>query len=110
MVAMSKFDLFSCSRLLALLHSMGYFFHTGGAIGISPLQAGLYGLLASFLTMAVGHWIGQCFARISNANGDEKSRKSSLSNQGKLLLDPSFASGSLLGILSLMSLHEVLSS
>ena len=82
---------------------------TGGAIGISPLQAGLYGLLASFLTMATGHWIGQYFARISNTKAKGGGRTvldDSISSQSNILLDPSFASGSLLGILSLMSLHE----
>jgi hypothetical protein len=91
----------------------------GGAIGVSPMQAGLYGLLASFLTMALGHTIGQYCAKLSRANftsgensrtSDEKNLRSSLSSQCRLLLDPSFASGSLLGILSLMSLQDALSS
>lgn len=85
-------------------------FAAGGAIGISPLQAGLYGLLASFLTMALGHWIGYYVARLSNKSRDETTIRSSLSTQFCLLLDPSFASGSLLGILSFMQFHEALSS
>ena len=78
---------------------------TGGAIGISPLQAGLYGLMASFLTMAGGHWIGQYFYRISDTKSKSGERKPS--SQYTIFLDPSFASGSLLGILALMSLYEV---
>jgi len=81
----------------------------GGAIGVSPLQAGLYGLLASFLTMQIGHLIGQYFAKLSNGSLSSR-QKGSLSNQCNHLLDPSFASGSLLGILSLMSLQDVFSS
>ena len=92
----------------ALLFTMGFFI-IGGAIGVSPLQAGLYGLLASFLTMQIGHLIGQYFARLSNGSLSSR-QKCSLSNQRNLLLDPSFASGSLLGILSLMSLQDVFSS
>jgi len=84
----------------------------GGAIGVTPLQAGLYGLLASFLTMALGHFIGQYFARLSNASfrSRPKNKRTSSFYQCRLILDPSFASGSLLGILSLVSLQEVLSS
>lgn len=85
----------------------------GGAIGVSPLQAGLYGLLASFLTMALGHWIGLRFAGISKNNkisnlAGQKSRASSYFPECHLLLDPSFASGSLLGVLCLVSLQELL--
>ena len=86
------------------------FYVVGGAIGISPLQAGLYGLMTSFLTMALGHWIGHHIARLSSKNSDETTIRSSLSNRFRLMLDPSFASGSLLGVLSVMSLHEALSS
>jgi hypothetical protein len=92
----------------AFLFTVGFFIK-GGAIGVSPLQAGIYGLLASFLTMKIGHLIGQYFARLSNGSFGSKQR-GSLSNQCNLLLDPSFASGSLLGILSLMSLQDVFSS
>ena len=90
---------------------------TGGAIGVSPLLAGIYGLLASFLTMALGHFIGQYCARLSTASLitkqkiksiDEESLWSSISSRCHLIIDPSFASGSLLGILSLMSLYDVI--
>lgn len=92
----------------------------GGAIGVSPLQAGLYGLLASFLTMALGHWIGLYLARLSNKSStgsqqnyrasDFNNKRNSLFSQCHLLLDPSFASGALLGILCLISLQELLAA
>lgn len=79
----------------------------GGAIGVSPLHAGIFGLLASFLTMALGHSIGLYFARLSNSKN--KNSKTSVASRS-ILLDPSLASASLLGILCLVSLQELLSS
>jgi len=104
---------FACSNLSTLIVCLGISRYTGGAIGVSPLQAGLYGLLASFLTMALGHWIGLRFAGISKNNkisnlAGQKSRASSYFPECHLLLDPSFASGSLLGVLCLVSLQELL--
>ena len=69
------------------------------------------------ITMALGHFNGQYFAKLSSANLiakqkikaiDEKSLWSSISSRCHLIIDPSFASGSLLGILSLMSLYDVI--
>lgn len=83
----------------------------GGAIGVSPLQAGLYGLLASFLTMALGHRIGLHLVGLSNKNSIPtrgKRASNSVFSRCNLLMDPSFASGSLLGVLCLMSLRELL--
>jgi len=81
----------------------------GGAIGVSPLQAGIFGLLASFLTMALGHSIGLYFARLSNKNND-KNKNETPGASRSILLDPSLVSASLLGILCLVSLQELLSS
>ena len=92
-------------------------FAIGGAIGISPVQAGLYGLSASFLTMALGHLIGQYFARLSKASlgsrekketSDDMKKGSVFSDTCSFMLDPLLASGSLLGILALLSLQEVI--
>mmetsp|Transcript_25188 Transcript_25188/g.69459 ORF Transcript_25188/g.69459 Transcript_25188/m.69459 type:complete len:242 (-) Transcript_25188:138-863(-) len=82
----------------------------GGAIGVSPLEAGLYGLVASFLTMALGHRIGIRLAGLTNKNPIPTRGKSGLNSFFSLLnllMDPSFASGSLLGVLCLVSLHEL---
>mmetsp|Transcript_84175 Transcript_84175/g.170663 ORF Transcript_84175/g.170663 Transcript_84175/m.170663 type:complete len:232 (+) Transcript_84175:112-807(+) len=83
----------------------------GGAIGVSPLRAGLYGLIASFLTMALGHWIGRYVANFSRQkykSSDWENTHNSSFSLFRLLVDPSFAGGSLLGILSLMSLQELM--
>jgi len=77
----------------------------GGAIGVSPFQAGIYGLLASFITMALGHSIGLHLARLST---NQKSKTSVAFRS--ILIDPSFVSASLLGILCLVSLKELLLS
>jgi hypothetical protein len=88
---------------------------SGGAVGVSPLQAGIFGLMASFLTMALGHWIGlyaaatttNCF-KASRANKKHHSEIPCWWNwKYQLFLDPSFVSASLLGALCIMSLQEV---
>lgn len=89
----------------------------GGAIGVTPLQAGIFGLVASFVTMATGHRIGLHLATLSNKGSFSRQRQNSNDGEVKhdsffsqyhLLLDPSFASGNLLGILCLMSIQELL--
>jgi putative Mn2+ efflux pump MntP len=66
----------------------------GGAAGLAPLMSASYALFASFLTMAVGHWLG--------------------GHLGKTLLSgkttPSLVSACLLGILCLLTLNEAFST
>ena len=59
----------------------------GGAAGLSPVVTSSYALLASFLTMAVGHSIGHRLGKIH-------------------MVDPSLLSGCLLGALCLLTLQE----
>lgn len=59
----------------------------GGAVGLSPLVSASYALLASFLTMAVGHRIGHRLGKSQMVN-------------------PSLVSCCLLGALCLLTLRE----
>lgn len=58
-----------------------------GAAGLSPGVSGMYALLASFGTMAMGHWIGRRLGHVTNVN-------------------PSLVSGCLLGVLCLLTLLD----
>jgi putative Mn2+ efflux pump MntP len=59
----------------------------GGAAGLSPMVTAIYALVASFVTMAVGHWIGQRLGSMTR-------------------MDPSLISACLLTVLCLLTLHE----
>jgi len=62
----------------------------GGAVGITPSQSFVYGWIVSFVTMAVGYWIGSYY-------------------QQQLAVDPSLISALLFGILSIFALLDTLS-
>jgi putative Mn2+ efflux pump MntP len=94
----------------------------GGAVGVTPLEAGVYGFCASFVTMSVGEEIGQLWSTTATASRNRGRRvehqqtrqrtnnifiPNSRFQSLQVLLDPSFVSASLLGFLCLMSLHEV---
>ncbi len=81
----------------------------GGAVGVVPWQATSYALMASFLTMTMGYAIGQYVAQTTAAATTDKTLKfNHYNNQRRfyMFLDPAFVSGSLFGVLCLMSLHE----
>jgi putative Mn2+ efflux pump MntP len=58
-----------------------------GAAGLSPGVSGMYALVASFGTMAMGHWVGRRLGHVTK-------------------VDPSLVSGCLLGVLCLLTLLD----
>lgn len=78
----------------------------GGAVGVSSLQASLYGLMASFWTMLLGYKLGRTFAASKEPTIHRLTRLSGWRERLWMLLDPSFVSASLLGILCFMSIQE----
>jgi len=64
----------------------------GGAVGLTPFMASSYALLASFVTMSFGHFIGQ---RLLTGKASDK-----------LPIEPPLLAAILLGILCLVTLHE----
>jgi putative Mn2+ efflux pump MntP len=77
-----------------------------GAVGVTVVQASLYGLLASFLTMLLGYLIGQYAASKVTASTDTRSSSRCWVERVRRLLDPSFVSATLLGILFILSCQE----
>ena len=65
---------------------------TGGAVGITPSQSFVYGWIVSFVTMAVGYWIGSRYYQ-----------------QQQLATDPSRISAILFGILSILAFVDTIS-
>lgn len=62
----------------------------GGAAGLSPFITAFYGLLASYLTMTIGHHLGYRLGR------------------SRIPFNPSLVSGSLLTVLCLFSILELM--